>query len=624
MTNYIAEKLAEGQKEIAVSEFFERNKHILGFDSPTRALITAVKEAVDNSLDACEEAKILPDIYVEIKKGNHKDEFIMIVQDNGPGLVRRKIGDIFGRLLYGSRFHAIKQSRGQQGIGISATVMYGQITTGKHTTITTKIGPDAPAYKIELYMDTKNNRAVEVSEEVLVWEEVEHGTKVEIPLRARYVKDRRQSVMAYLRGVAIVTPYARIVFVEPDGQKTVYERVSDELPPPALEVKPHPLGIELGTIMSMAKNTKARKLGAFLTNEFSRVSPTLSKEICAIAGLDYNMDPKSLTLEEVKAMQRAFSSVKIMAPETNCLSPIGASTIKKGLKNVLDGLRPEYYAPPVTRPPTSTAGHPFQVEVGLVYGGELPVDSQVEILRYANRVPLMYQQGDCVSTKAVENIDWRKYGLEQRGGKGIPYGPAIILVHVASTNVPFTSESKEAIANIDDIRIEIENALRVCARKLHAHLNKALRKKKARDKFKIVQKVLPSIAEKASSMLDRELVDLDPIITKIMGIIYVEDNVETKDGVKGRINITNYTTKARNLKVILEVPSPDIIRSSNMDLEVLDEEHVVWDIKELQPGKRINIEFDVNDTENTYDDNIVYVDGANTAELIGASVWQGV
>ncbi len=616
-TKYIAEELAEKQKEISVSEFFERNKQILGFDSPTRALITVVKEGVDNSLDACDESQILPEIIVKIEGLEDKDEYKVTLEDNGPGVIKRNVGNIFARLLYGSRFHAIRQSRGQQGIGISAAVMYGQLTTGKPAVITTKIGESKPAYRLEMLMDTKKNKPEIVSEEVLVWEDKHHGTKVEIFLNGRYVRAKKQSVLEYLKGTAIVNPYADITFVEPDGTVNHYPRVIDKLPRKTVEIKPHPLGIELGTLLAMAKVSENRKLGTFLSTEFSRISPSLSKEICEKAGVDYGKGPKKIEIEEAKALIAAFERVKIRAPDTDCLSPIGASVIKRGLKNVLGGLRPEFYAPPVTRNPSVYGGHPFQVEAGIVFGGQMERDSQVEILRFANRVPLLYQQGDCAITKTIEGIDWRNYGLDQRGGKGIPYGPAIFLVHVASTNVPYTSEAKEAVASMPEIMKEVEAALRVCARKLKSHLRKSKQRSKTKDKFIIIRKILPEIAEKSAKMIDRDVPDLDPVITKIMQVVFLEDEVQDGEGV---IRVTNYTTKKQKFKLILEVQEGEV-KDPNTDYKVLDEEHVEWNIKGLKPTESLEIRFKVNDD---YEENIVYVEGLNPLHVLGADIWQGV
>src|SRR5512140_1508856 len=185
-----AESMAAKQRDISVSEFFAKNRHLLGFDSPRKALLTAVKEAVDNSLDACEEARILPEIEVRIEvagglkaveaapaKAEAKDgdkaaeapkgpsvaqaeRFIVTVTDNGPGIVADQIGRIFAKLLYGSKFHRLRMSRGQQGIGISAAGMYGRLTTGKPVKIISRTSDQKPAYLYEVHIDTRKNEPI--------------------------------------------------------------------------------------------------------------------------------------------------------------------------------------------------------------------------------------------------------------------------------------------------------------------------------------------------------------------------------------------------------------------------------------------------------------------------------
>ncbi|HHE75762.1 MAG TPA: DNA topoisomerase VI subunit B, partial [Candidatus Aciduliprofundum boonei] len=386
----IAHKMAKKQKEISIAEFFEKNKQILGFDSLTKAMVVSVKEAVDNSLDACEEARILPDILVIVESVG-KDEYRIIVEDNGPGIVRKNIPLVFGKLLYGSRFHAIRQSRGQQGIGISAVVLYGQLTTGKPARIISKIREDEVAYEVILTIDTKKNEPKVIKETPIIWDR-EEGTHVEVTIRGRYIRGK-QSILEYLQQTAIVNPHAQITFVDPDGRKIIFKRAADILPQPTREIKPHPYGIELGQLLNMARSTKAYRLTSFLTTEFSRVSPKIAEEICKKAYLYGDMRPKDLTIEEAKRLMESFNKVKLMAPPTDCLSPIGENLIKKGLKNVLGSLKPGFYARPITREPKVYGGNPFIVEAGLVYGGELPKDQPVKILRFANRVPLLYQQG---------------------------------------------------------------------------------------------------------------------------------------------------------------------------------------------------------------------------------------
>lgn len=621
----IAEELAKKQREISVSEFFERNKQILGYDSPTKALLTVVKEGAENSADACEEAEILPDIFVEVKKVD-KDEFLVVIEDNGPGIVKKEVPNVFGRLLYGSRFHARRQSRGQMGLGISGAVMYGQLTAGKPTRITSKTAEMDVAFQIELILDTKKNRPSPVSEDYVVWERA-HGTRVEIPLKGRYIGGK-QSIPEYLKASAIVNPHARITYKSPDGETTVFERATEDMPPKTKEIPPHPHGIELGTLMQMMKETKSYKLGSFLEDEFVRVSARVAKEICDAAVLDPEMKPKSLGLEQAKALHEAMQSAKLMSPPTDCLSPIGERLIKKGLKNVLGNLRPEFYAPPLTRDPSVYAGNPFQVEVGIVFGGDLPPDQPVEVLRFANRVPLMYQAGGCALTQAVGNVDWRRYGLEQRGGQGLPFGPAIILVHVCSTKVPFTSEAKEAVATVDEIMTELDLALKECGRRLKTHLTKKAHRAKTKEKFEIVQLILPRIADKSAKIVGKKVPVLDATITKIMGVVWVDEEIAYDKKQKRHqvtINVHNFTDAGKKLN--LHILLPRGLEAKSIDpkpADVREDGKITWELKRIDSVAKASVSFILEGLDEAeYDESDIYVSAINPTLVIGAEPLPG-
>ncbi|MEC7229026.1 MAG: DNA topoisomerase VI subunit B, partial [Candidatus Thermoplasmatota archaeon] len=438
----IAQKLASNQKQVAISEFFEKNKHFLGFDSPVRSLITAVKEAVDNSLDACEEARILPTIKVSISKIDTKKDIIeLVVEDNGPGIPQKSIEKVFGQLLFGSRFHAIRQSRGQQGIGITGVVMYSQLTTGKPTHVKSKIATESTAAVVDIGLDTRKNKATKSNAGREIWQHADgemkkHGLEVTTRMKAKYQKGR-QSVWQYLRMTSIVNPHAEITFTDPDGEVHHWPRVTERLPGKVESIKPHPHGIELGQLQRMLTESTDSRLSVFLRTNFSGVSTRAAKELCAAAELDVKVKPKQMSPEQIRALLEAFQAerlfngkpVKLLNPPTNCLSPIEEMLIKKGLSKTIDSR----YATTMTRAPNVSQGNPYQVEVGLIFGGDMAADKPVEVLRFANRVPLMYQQGGCLLTKAIESVDWRQYGLDQAGGKGVPKGPAAILVHLAST-----------------------------------------------------------------------------------------------------------------------------------------------------------------------------------------------
>ncbi|MFY9716859.1 MAG: DNA topoisomerase VI subunit B [Thermoplasmata archaeon] len=621
----IAQQLAAKQREISVAEFFERNRQILGFDNLQRALLTTVKEAVDNALDSSEEAQVLPDVTVEISKES-EDRFRVTVGDNGPGILRREIPNVFGRLLYGSRFHSNRQARGQQGIGISAAVLYANLTTARPARITSKVEEEDAAHVLELFLDTQKNLPRIASEDVVLWDRP-HGTSIELILKARYLRGR-QSPLEYLRGTAIVNPHARIVLVEPDGSRTTFERAATDLPPLAKETLPHPYGLELGELGYLLKGTKRASVGEFLAKDLQGVSARAVKEVLVAAGIPAGAKPSSIQGEPQERLLASLHAVALVAPSADCLSPIGAMLIKRGLRNVLGELKPEFFAPPVSRPPKVRGGFPFMVEVGLVYGGGLPADQPMQILRFANRVPLLFQQGACAITNAIGTVDWRRYGLDQKGGTGVPVGPALVLVHVASTKVPFTSEAKEAIAEDPEIDKELTLALQATARHLRMHLSRKSRRDFASEKFAIIQRILPKLAEKACHLVDQPVPDLTPVITRIMDVVNVETTFAAeKTGVSVPVEVTNYTPRARVLELFLEI-DPELFRIARFTPEPDGSEPALgrawWTLPKLVPNGRTKLaiafppktEVDASDVD-------WYVAGIDEGRVLGADPLPG-
>jgi DNA topoisomerase-6 subunit B len=552
-----------------VSEFFAKNRHLLGFDSPRKALLTSVKEAVDNSLDACEEAGILPEIWVHIEQvGDSGNRYRMGVQDNGPGIVSKQIPLIFGKLLYGSKFHRLRMSRGQQGIGISAAGMYGVLTTGKPVKIISKIDAKHPAHYSELRIDTKTNQpeilngkgdgvdipagkggAELMAKHSIEWvaendkgDAIEHGTRVTIEMEAKFQRGRG-SVEEYLEQTAISNPHARLHFQGPDGPERIFERSTEDLPPEPKEIKPHPYGVELGRLVTMLQEHPKFTLAQFLTQSFSRVSHGTAKKICDIAKISTRVTTGKLGRGEADAIFKAIQDIKIPPPATDCVVPIGEQRLLAGIRQVVPG---EFFTA-ATRPPGVYRGNPFVIEASLAYGGgpsaqKISLDALVElagdsdarslrqfltstfsglggeaadkildeaklaprqspsklkkpelqalhgamqhvnadegqnmtVLRYANRVPLQFQPAACAVTQTILSTNWRSYGLSQSRGS-LPSGPVTVMVHVASVWVPFTSESKEAIASYPEIQKEIRLALQAVGRKLGMYLRRRLR-----------------------------------------------------------------------------------------------------------------------------------------------------
>ncbi len=493
-----AAELAKKQRDISVSEFFAKNRHLLGFDNPSKALLTTVKEGVDNSLDACEEAGILPDVRVEIAQVSDT-RFRIAIEDNGPGIVRRQVPKIFGSLLYGSKFHRLRQSRGQQGIGISAAGMYGLLTTGKPIRITTRTGRKKEAHQLELVIDTKRNEPMVKRDDVVKWDR-EHGTRVEIELEGAY-RGGQHSVDAYIRQISLANPHAEITYVPPKaeehGAAHVFPRVTKELPPETAEIKPHPYGVELGVLIQMFHDTAARNLRSCLAGDFSRMSSRSAAAICEKAGVPAGRRPREIAREEAERIHRAIQDTKIMAPPTDCIAPIGEALIESALRAEVNA---EFYAS-VSRRATVYRGNPFLIEVGLAYGGDMSADDAITLYRYANRVPLQYQQGACAITRAVTGTDWKAYQMQQPRG-ALPIGPMLLMVHIASVWVPFTSESKEAIAHYPEIIKEIRLGVQECGRRVATHIRKRRREADEAKKRAYIERYIPQLAVGLQQILE--------------------------------------------------------------------------------------------------------------------------
>lgn len=511
-----AESMGRRQREISISEFFLKNRHLLGFDNPRKAVMTAVKEAVDNSLDACEEARILPEVAVELVQ-TAPDRWRVSVRDNGPGIVRSQIPKVFAKLLYGSKFHRLRMSRGQQGIGISAAGMYGQLTTGSATRILSRTSA-ASARRVEVQIDTRSNKPAVLADAESDWRPefpaaadaaeptaYPHGTEVSIEMTGQVVRGRL-SVEEYLKQCAIANPHLRLHYravplpkpglpEPPAGPAwTTYERATQELPPAVEAIQPHPHGVELGVLMQMLKDSASRTLKGALQEDFSRVSPRVAEEICARANLDPKTSPARVAQREAETLYQAIQDTKLMRPPTDCLAPIGEEQILAGLRKEV----PADFYTAVSRPPSVYRGNPFLVEAGLAYAKpgdnpELAADDTVRVMRFANRVPLLYMSGACAMTEAMEGVNWKSYGLPHPKG-ALPVGPAVFFLHIASVWVPFTSESKEAIAHYPEILREMTFALQEIGRRLGVYLSRRQREAEADRKRSYITKYIPHLA----------------------------------------------------------------------------------------------------------------------------------
>lgn len=572
------------RKAVSISEFFDKNKQMLGFDSPQKALFMTVKEAIDNSLDACGDFGIMPDITIEIGSLD-QDKMRVTVTDNGPGIPRKEVADSFGKMLYGSRFHLVRQTRGQQGLGITAAIMYAQKTTGQPSEIITKTKEDMTAYRFILEINVKKNEPLIHSVEPVIWG-VESGLKITLILRGKIVSGK-QSVEEYIRQTAIANPHASFHVILPDKKFDIIRSI-DNPPEIPIAVKPHPHGVELGELISILRERESEPIEKILADSFSRITPTISRDIIEKSTL-VGSSIGQLHQKDFEVLWKTIQSYEFMEPRKDCLSPIGEEALYKSVLNSFEELHPAYFSLPVSKGPFVYSGHPFIIEAIAVYGGNIPKEEPIKILRFTNRVPLLYQQGSCAITKAISSISWNQYGLSQPVKDQLPVGPVIIVVHIASTKIPYTSEAKEAVAPVPEILDSLYVVIKKIGRQIRAMKTKEEHKAHVEEKFSLIEQIIPAIAKKTSSILRREEPDIRPIISKVMGVIAFRE-------LNGKLYAENYTEEDVSFTVLLK-----------------GEKEMRQKIDKLAPFERVELDFD----RELIDSSEIYVDLPDS-KLLGA------
>ncbi|MEM2878921.1 MAG: DNA topoisomerase VI subunit B [Candidatus Hadarchaeales archaeon] len=403
----------------------------------------------------------------------------------------------------------------------SGACMFAQITSGRPTTVTTSTG-DGEITQMDVMIDVDKNEGKVLRKEKIrgKW----RGTRVEFDVRDVAYMRSRYGPFNYLKMTAIANPHVHITFVEPDGVMTVFENATDKVPEVPKPMPLHPWGIMADDLLTLAKRTKARNLATFLSTELSRVSKNKAGEVCRLAGVLQTKKPSELTWEEAERIVSAFKQVKLLAPPTSGLRPIGAQEIEKGMRQILN---PEFLHV-VTRPPkVYRGGLPFIVEVGIAYGGNAgkPLEGKnmegegeagMDIMRFANRAPLIFDQGGCAITLAAKSIDWRRYGIDPEAD------PVTLFVNVSSAYVPYTSAGKQSIADEPEIVDEIRAAMMEAARELRKYLYRKIRSKEKQERAGIFERYLPIIARKAAKLAGMKEPDIKPLLKRITGVDHAE------------------------------------------------------------------------------------------------------
>jgi len=457
MVDIKAEEIFKEFKEHSIAEFFKKNRQMLGYSGMVRSLVTIVHEYVTNSLDACEEAGILPDINVKIDEiGEYK--YRINVTDNGPGIPKKYVGKALGTILAGTKFHRYMQQRGQQGIGAAGCLLFAQTTTGKPIHVKSSTD-NKKAYTCDILIDTAKNQPIVTNINEFDSDNF-RGLSVEGEFADIKYENSEHGVFEYLKRTALANPHCRINFIDPEGKSYLFVRAVEQMPQRPKPIQPHPLGLTTNDLLEFAHSSESRKISSFLIETFTRVTQNKVNELRELApSVDFDKSPKEMTWVDAEELIKSIRKVKWIAPDATSVIPIGEDQIKIALKNILN---PEYMSVVERKPKVFRGGIPFIVEAAVAYGGNAgrQTDQEVSgnILRFANRVPLLFDSGNCAITEAAKEIDWKRYNID------IETQPISIFVNVSSVYIPYSGVGKEAISKEDEIIEEIKLAIMEAAR----------------------------------------------------------------------------------------------------------------------------------------------------------------
>lgn len=501
--------MTEVFQEISPADFFYRNRDIAGFTNPSRAIYSTIRELVENSLDACETCSQPPDIYVRISEvsnsGQGPGTYRVRVQDNGCGVPPDMIPLAFGQVLFGSKYK-LRQTRGTFGLGGKMAILYGQITTHTPVRIMSSTGR-AKLHEYEITMDIQRNKPIILKHRRHSNPDRWHGAIIELQTEADYTR-AMSKILEYMKQTATAAPYANITFVDPKGRLYRFIRATTKMPKPPKETTPHPHGIDVEALKRIIEATTTRTMKEFMKTHFQRVGDTIARKFLDSAGVSYKKNPRRLEANEIVKLVSVMKNFEgFLAPDASCLSPLGEELLEAGIKKEFS---PEF----VTvhqRKPAAYSGFPFIVEVGIAYGGKIPNSGGVTLYRFANKIPLLFDEASDVSWKVVNSlIDWKHYKVP-------PNAPIAILVHLCSTKIPYKTVGKEFIADRPDVEREILNTVREAARKLSIFLSKKQHIEREKKRLDIFEKYLPKIASFSAKLAGRKNVpNIKPLLRSVV------------------------------------------------------------------------------------------------------------
>jgi DNA topoisomerase-6 subunit B len=481
----------------STAEYFAKNLQQVGFSSPVKAVLTTLKEAIDNSLDACEGAGILPNLEIVIEKvgaGSSKntDLIRIVVEDNGPGIEADDLVRVFGEYLASSKFGRGQCTRGQQGIGISAATTWAQLTNAKGVKVISKTAKMRKAVRGIVEVDIKNNTGVLKNKETFDWDK-DNGVRVEFLIDGRIQLNGDGGLITYLEGSVLVNPHLEMRYKLVDADWVEVKRVSAVIPEIPAPTLPHPHTMKLGEFIAHALLYGKITLEKFLKTGFSRITDQTIKDFIT------NELPKSLlakplsTLNEenFKSIFTAIQNTQLAAPSTKSVLTVGEEALSKSIVRLGEV---DFFSI-VARKPTICDFKPVVVEVSLArFLNRGEADNPVQVLRFANRVPLQFDKASCAITRAIETVNWKSYGLNQPKDS-VPLGPYVFAISVVSPFIKFKNASKETIDSSDELVEEIRRSLMQAGQKLSRHIRKEEKEADLERKLSHIEQFGPILVE---------------------------------------------------------------------------------------------------------------------------------
>ncbi len=485
--------------ELSVSAWFYRNRTIAGFDNPARSLYVSIRELVENSLDAAETIRVFPDVRVRLTDYSSEDEealgissgprvYQLSVSDNGEGISKKDITKLIGKMLTGTKY-SLKQSRGTFGLGGSLALLYGQVTTQRPITVTTGRKGASDFTKIVLKLDIEKNEPIILEEAKLPKPLDVHGTDITYYLQGDWLRSKRR-IIEYFNQTSMIVPYAAMRFDTPDEETYHYKRLIEKIPRTPKKTKPHPRGVDVEMLKNIISKTRAENLSTFLKRSFQKVGPATADDIIELSKLDGSKHPHELTDDELVGLMRIFESHDgFMAPSSKSLSPAGEDVLRAGMQR----LNPEVMVIK-KRSPSVHEGHPFIIETGVAYGGE--ISSGMKLYRFANRIPLLYDESSDVSSRILREMNLKNYALNTDD-------PLAFVVHLCSTKVPYKTVGKEYIADVDIVRREIDLGFKDCLRRLGEQVRRKKRVQQRKKRENKLEKYYDFLATILSESVGR-------------------------------------------------------------------------------------------------------------------------